>query len=509
MKPTISRRDFLKFSTVLPFLARDWRSLPATQSDQAATPPNFLVLLFDAFSAPHASLHGYPRRTTPNLERIAERAIVYHNHYSASNFTSSGVGSILTGTYPWTHRALQLRGMVDQHLVGNNIFRLLAPKGYTRLGYTHNSLAVNLLYQFIDEIEYFQWPRSFGTIDLEFSDLVFQDDFNIANFAENLMLPNDGTIPGSLFSSLIRAWSTSVQKRDLKVSLEDRYPDGLPFHHGLYFKLEDTLDGLMELVTRIRQPYFAYIHLIPPHAPYRPRIEFKDMFNDGWKPVRKRSNPFSKGHTQRALNRNRRSYDAFIANIDAELGRLVDFLERSGQLDNTYFILTSDHGEMFERGIQAHTTPTLYQPVIRTPLVILKPGQTQRQDIHINTSSVDLLPTVLRLAGLDAPSGSEGEILPPFDGSREDPERVIYSMEAKTNPKQAPLTLASFALLKGKQKLIHYHGYNMDEKQKYEMYQLEDDPEELKNLYLKDKSLARELREMLLSKIDEVNKRTP
>jgi arylsulfatase A-like enzyme len=231
------------------------------------------------------------------------------------------------------------------------------------------------------------------------------------------------------------------------------------------------------------------------------------MFVDDWKPERKRNGPFSGAFHQRRLNRERRRYDEYIANVDAELGRLFDFMRSSGLLENTYLILTSDHGEMFERGIWGHLTPTLYEPVIRTPLVIVKPGQAHRQDIHINTSCVDILPTILSLAGLDIPEECEGEILPPFNGSRDDPQRTIFCLEAKTNPKQSPLTTASFALLKGSDKLIHYIGYNMDEKYKSEMYHLAGDPEEMKDLYSKSDPLARELQEILLSKIDEVNEK--
>ena len=64
-------------------------------------------------------------------------------------------------------------------------------------------------------------------------------------------------------------------------------------------------------------------------------------------------------------------------------------------LDDTYVIVTSDHGEMFERGIRGHVTPTLYEPVIRVPLLIAKPGQREREDVYAPTSCVDLLPTLL------------------------------------------------------------------------------------------------------------------
>ncbi len=67
-----------------------------------------VVIVFDAFSAYNISLYGYQRETTPNIARWAERAVVYHNHNAGGNFTIPGTASLLTGTYPWTHRAFGL-----------------------------------------------------------------------------------------------------------------------------------------------------------------------------------------------------------------------------------------------------------------------------------------------------------------------------------------------------------------------------------------------------------------
>ncbi len=62
--------------------------------------PNIIVLVFDAMSADNLSLYGYRRETSPNFERLAQRSNVYHSHYSAGSFTTSGTASLLTGLYP-------------------------------------------------------------------------------------------------------------------------------------------------------------------------------------------------------------------------------------------------------------------------------------------------------------------------------------------------------------------------------------------------------------------------
>src|SRR5512144_1796135 len=100
----VNRRDFLKLAGMLPvsLAAPRWtRRLP-----EVGAPGNVIVVVFDAWTAFNVSLYGYPRQTMPNLERLAQRAIVYHDHYAGGNFTTPGTASLLTGTYPWSHRAI-------------------------------------------------------------------------------------------------------------------------------------------------------------------------------------------------------------------------------------------------------------------------------------------------------------------------------------------------------------------------------------------------------------------
>lgn len=98
MRSSQNRRDFLKLLALLP----PSLLLPQViqQPLRAAADPmakNVLIIVFDTLSAANISAYGYPRATMPNLARIAERATVYHNHYSGGNFTTPGTSSLLTG----------------------------------------------------------------------------------------------------------------------------------------------------------------------------------------------------------------------------------------------------------------------------------------------------------------------------------------------------------------------------------------------------------------------------
>ncbi len=78
-------------------------------------------------------------------------------------------------------------------------------------------------------------------------------------------------------------------------------------------------------------------------------------------------------------------------------------------------------------------------------------------------------------------------------------------VEAKTNAKQAPLTHATLALIKGEYKLIYYTGYQGFDN-RYELFNLKQDPEELKNLYKKEKAIADSMQNELAGKLSEMNR---
>ncbi len=82
--------------------------ISATTPATGTARPNIVILSIDALSAQHMSVYGYSRPTTPMLANFARGAVVFNRAYSNSNFTTPGIASILTGTLPWTHRALQL-----------------------------------------------------------------------------------------------------------------------------------------------------------------------------------------------------------------------------------------------------------------------------------------------------------------------------------------------------------------------------------------------------------------
>jgi hypothetical protein len=182
MKNKLNRRDFLKIAGLLP-LGYAAPRLLQTLPKPSAVPmnaKNIIVVVFDAFSAYDISYYGYERKTTPNIDRLSKRAIVYHNHFAGANFTTSGTASLLTGVLPWTHRALAPNSRVADPYGTQNLFG--AFKNHYRIAYTHNGWAYTLLRQFSRQIEELI-PREkllLGSLDTPIQDF-FRNDEDIAS----------------------------------------------------------------------------------------------------------------------------------------------------------------------------------------------------------------------------------------------------------------------------------------------------------------------------------------
>jgi hypothetical protein len=201
----LNRRDFLKLSSLLPlgfFLPPSvGRIQPVAQG--GIPERNIIVIVFDALSAYDLSFHGYARQTTPNLTRLAKRAIVYHNHFAGGNFTIPGTASLLTGVLPWSHRAINLGGDVDASYLDKSIFHAFRDR--YRIAYTHNVFANMLLTQFSTGLDEYIPRESFflDTYDKIISNL-FRNDDDIAtvSWIRNMQVHEDGSAYSLFFSHL-------------------------------------------------------------------------------------------------------------------------------------------------------------------------------------------------------------------------------------------------------------------------------------------------------------------
>src|SRR5919106_1785596 len=369
----ITRREFLKSvslyamgwlgASFLPVLRR-WNGV----SNNA---PNIIILVFDTLSARHLSLYDYPRMTTPHLMRFAQKATVYHRHYAAGNFTSPGTASLLTGTYPWTHRVFQQAGVILRKLANQNLFQLFNAS-YQKAAFAQNTWADLFLYQFKKDIDVHVKSTAYSLEEyIHYNDNIWEMDPLIAFRSYEEFLEQDYGIPGSLYLSLfdkLRAYlANEYGFRELKKD----YPRGIPnfIKYKLYFLLEQVFDGVAQEITALKSPFLGYYHFWSPHEPYFPHRRFIGMFDDDWKPKPKAPHPLSSQLPEDELNQARREYDEYVANVDAEFGRLYDYLQDEGNLLPGYGGEASSDRPVF--AIEAKKNPSR-SPIVQATIAMIQ-----------------------------------------------------------------------------------------------------------------------------------------
>jgi arylsulfatase A-like enzyme len=503
----LNRRDFLKLASL--FAAGAVSTLTVRSLQQAEDRRNIIIILFDAMSARHMSLYDYERETTPELSRFAERCTVYNAHYSASNFTTSGVASMLTGMYPWKHRALTQGGIVRRDAIPYNPYTLLG-SDYHRLMFSQNFWPDRLVSQYYDQVDDFLPQTAYSMRGNTLVKSWVGKDRLLASIAfDEFLFPAQTDRPGSAFLNYF--YKSRVSHSIETQKIQPGYPNGVPEVEGYAVYLNEQIyKGVLREIVNLQDqhPFFAYFHLFSPHSPYKPGGKFSRLFrNDGFSiPSKEVVPPFASlyGESEESLLRKRAAYDRQIAQVDSEFGKLIEELDASGALDNSYLIVTSDHGEMFERGFSGHGGRLMYEPVLRIPLLIHAPQQTARADVNLPTSNVDILPTLLSIAGKEIPEAVEGQVLAGFGGPK-NRERPIFSMAAWQNSAFQPLTKAAFAMRKGGYKLIAYLGYGGDNGI-YELYDLQNDPEEIHELSMDEPAIFSSMKEEFLSHLAEANR---
>ena len=172
--------------------------------------------------------------------------------------------------------------------------------------------------------------------------------------------------------------------------------------------------------------------------------------------------------TPERIRRMRRHYYANVSLIDDWVGKIIDTIEERGELDNTLFVFTSDHGDCLGDHGLVYKFSSHYDSVARVPLVFAGPGIAALGESDPLVELIDLGPTLLDLAGLGQLKGASGiSIRPLLEGKPTELHDTVFS---EHGPRIMARTL--------EWKLVFYPGENYGE-----LYRLKEDPDELYNLY--------------------------
>jgi len=164
------------------------------------------------------------------------------------------------------------------------------------------------------------------------------------------------------------------------------------WHQWLGTKSSNVLKDLSELLDKSKDNhFFIYLHLIYPHQPYSPPSPFNELFGNGFKKL-------TPEEREGVIN----LYDGEIRYADELVGDIFHVLKARKLLNSTYVIITSDHGEGFwEHGLWEHGN-SLFNELLKVPLIIYPPGErtTQPAQIHDLTSFISLFPTIMDFANI-------------------------------------------------------------------------------------------------------------
>lgn len=499
----ISRRDFLKLLALVP-ASISVRPLSQLVPPSSQPQPHIIIIVYDAWAARNTSIYGYPRETMPNLEKFAKKALVYHRHYAAGNFTVPGTASLLTGVYPWKHRAFALGGKIIAKYQNNQIFGSLN-RNYDTYGYSQNIYADLLLGQSGSELHHHISNNEFNlSRQLAFSLPLFDRDTYVAfSSIDKTIFTKEIDYDGSLILGPIIRTLSARNNLIRQKALGGIYQNGKLPDTSEQFLLSNVSEGVIRILKNLTKPSLVYLHLYPPHEPYRPLNKYSNYFTKGKETlIPKPVHPLSETkHDYEFLTNRNRTYDQYLVSWDSEASKIYDYINSSGLRDKSYIFLTSDHGEMFERGEKSHMTPLLNQPVVHIPLIVSYPGITERKDIFSTTSAVDILPTIAEISNFPKPEWTDGQVLPGLGGIS-DQNRGVFSMEAKLNSSHSLLKDFSLSLTKNNKRFIYYRYNNS---QTIEYYDLDQDPEELTNLYPDVDIEGKKMKEELVNKVAEIS----
>lgn len=370
---------------------------------------NVLILLVDALRADQLSAYGYPRGFTPGLDRLARSSVLFEHVIAQSSRTKEATASILTGRYPSTH------GMI----------------------YMNSGLPKDL--PILTEVF---WEEGFATAILSANTLV-TPLFGFDRGVDLFYCARTSVVPSTLVGHLLNKLGTRVPGLSPLKEVVDRAQAVLPpSSNRTVWEGEDArelnralLDWLAEDPER---SHFAYVHYMEPHAPYDPPPPFDILFDRDSRTGKVKVHPdlgeirfpYRDGPPlgPRESENILALYDGEIASFDDAFRELRRGLAALGVEDRTLLLVTADHGEEFYEHQGWGHGHSLYDELLRVPLLVhwparVAPGRIERSLVR----QVDFYPTILAAAELDREVELEGADLGPLLRGEKLPNDITFA----------------------------------------------------------------------------------
>lgn len=405
--------------------------------------PNILFIVVDTLRSDHVGCYGYKRATTPAMDRLATEGIRFECAIAASSWTLPSVMSMFTSLSPSAHNVVNYTRSLAEG--ATSLAAELVKGGYQTAGIISNP-GMN---------SQFGFGRGFGLYD-------------------------DSTVVFNVGLDFFE--DKGSQRRDVI---------GTPCSADMTFQAGSWLKDKRKPGV----PFFLFLLYFDPHCDYTPPAPYDEMFTapDYQGEQNGRGIKALAGKTLTPADKEQiiGLHDGEIRYTDDKIGELIEGLNKLGLTEDTVIVITADHGEEFwDHGGVAHGH-TLYDELIRIPLIIrfpkrISPGAVVRKQV----THIDLMPTLLDMAGLPIPAQCQGRSLCPLLRGQEGDfgEQPVIS-ETSIQDDYACIRTPTRKIVEKNKGLTR------------EMYALSEDPKEQKDLSATKRSkefepLAREFQEM-------------
>jgi arylsulfatase A-like enzyme len=405
---------------------------------------NVVLVSFDALQAGHVSFLGYPRKVTPVLDAIAGQGFAFRRAYSVASWTVPASMTWFTGVYPSEHRM-------------TNKFVLWTPEEQKLANLKELSPDLLTLADILRANGYATGGFT-GNAGVS-GGFGYEQGFDVYYYPKNEFGKLDGSIPRAL------EWLEKNREKKFFLFLHgyDVHGQSVPTG-GFDYRYVDKNYDMKFTGTELEQ------EVLREEGLDKGKLTLRETDVSFWRAI----------------------YDEKIYCADEKFGQFLKEFDKLGLTAKTLFVLTSDHGTEFYEHRRFDHGFTLYEELIHVPLVIKLPGQTAGKLIPDRVSSIDVMPTILDLLDVEVSEKARKQmcgqsLVPAFEGKPVNRDVISETNYRDYTFKRSIITPDGWKLI-----------YTLESKTS-ELFNLEKDPGEMKNLAETEPEVAAALKDKLFA----------
>lgn len=332
---------------------------------ELADKPNIILIAVDTLRADHLGTYGHAGGITPHIDAMASDGVVFEKAFTQASWTRPSFATLFTSMLPSSHTCETKVAVLPDQVT--TLAEVLQKQGYATGGLPDN-INVTRAFNFQQGFDYFE----------------YQAPSYIAGATES--------------AAQLSMYNVMRKVRDRLVGNARRVED-------YYQPAEAVLKTARTYITANQEKknrWFLWIHLMEPHDPYFEHPYDGRAVGRAWHP---HPDPSEAEHLHQL-------YEGEVHHLDGQVGQFIDWLKRQELYDDTLIVLTSDHGEEFYEHHGWWHGVTLYDDVTRVPLILKLPkGELAGERVPWQVREMDIAPTLVAYAGADQPDDWQGRNL--------------------------------------------------------------------------------------------------